>query len=67
MPPWCDPPAEPARYAVGDRVCNSYQPPSRGTVTALGDDTIAVAWDGEGRSIVYPADASYLRRMMPRE
>lgn len=75
MFPWGDTPSEVPRsddaptYAVGDTVCNNYQPPSRGTVVSVDAEcgTISLDW-GEGYGpITYPIDASYLRKAMPWE
>jgi len=70
MFPWGDTPAEipgpdaPA-YAVGDAV---YSGDCRGTVVSVDADTIAIVWsDGDGGAIIYPVEASYLRKAMPWE
>lgn len=67
--PWSDAPGPPV-YAVGDAICNSYQPPSRGTVVSVDAETatMGVKWDdGDGGAIVYPTNATYLRKAMPWE
>lgn len=69
--PWGEPPAA-VPFAVGDAIANSYQPPSFGTVVSVDGEhgTISVEWDdGEGKygAIVYPADATFLRRLYPWE
>ena len=61
--PWGDTPAAP--YAVGDTV---YSDTTAGRVVSLGDGAISVVWsDGDGGAIVYPSDATYLRKAMPWE
>jgi hypothetical protein len=66
MFPWSDTPgpeATPA-YAVGNRVCNSYKPPSYGTVVSVDDEnaTMGVKWDDGSYPITYPMDATYLKK-----
>lgn len=71
--PWGEPPAsEPISHAAGDAIANTGNPPSFGTVVAVDEagGTISVEWDdGEGRygAIVYPANATFLRRLWPWE
>jgi hypothetical protein len=66
MYPWGHPPEQtPPAYAVGDTV---YSDATAGTVVAVGADAISVVWsDGDGGAIVYPIDATYLRRKLPWE
>jgi hypothetical protein len=67
MPPWSDPPA--TTWTVGERIANNYQPPSLGAVVAVDAEhgTISINWDGESGAIVYPVDATYLRKAWPWE
>lgn len=67
VPPWGDASAVATPvYAVGDRVTNGTD---FGAVTALDPDeaTMGVTWEGETCFIVYPLDATYLRKAMPWE
>lgn len=68
MFPWCHSHvSKTPAYAVGDIV---YSGDCRGTVTQVSTVVarlISVVWDdGEGE-IIYPMDASYLRKRMPWE
>lgn len=64
MPPWGYAP-EPPACAVGDIIFSGEY---RGRVVSVGADAIGVVWsDGDGGTIVYPADAPYLRKAMPWE
>lgn len=72
--PWGNTPADVSgqdacRFAVGDTVFNKYVPPSRGTVTAVDEETatMGVKWDDGSYPITYPIDASYLRKAFPWE
>ena len=63
--PWGNPPGTPAaRFAVGDIVTpEPYDTP--GTVSAVDVEacTVSVVWsDGDGGAIVYPLDASFLKK-----
>lgn len=68
--PWSDastPLSGQSAYAVGDVV---YSGQSRGSVVSLDAEhaTISVVWeDGDGGAIIYPTDATYLRRKYPWE
>lgn len=70
MFPWGDAsePTAPA-YAVGERIANSYKPPSFGTVVSMADDqaTMGIKWDDGNSAIVYPTTATYLRKALPWE
>jgi hypothetical protein len=65
--PWSDAPQS-SKYAVGDVVCSGA---SRGTVTIIEAGTIAVVWtdayNEDLGAIVYPEDATYLRKALPWE
>jgi hypothetical protein len=66
--PWGNAPAapEPARFAVGDAV---YSGAWRGDVVSVDADeaTMGIVWmDGDG-PIIYPLDATYLRKALPWE
>lgn len=77
MPPWGRP-HEPVNrqpalhdvptYAVGDAI---YSGNCRGTVTKVSTVVarlISVVWsDGDGGEIIYPMDATYLRKGLPWE
>ena len=66
VPPWGDAQGA-SSYAVGDRV---YSHNEGGTVHAVGDGTIDVAWDSADKkygAVTYPSDAHYLRRAYPWE
>lgn len=71
--PWSDAPGaighETPAYAVGNTV---YSGACRGTVVSVdafsGHNLISVVWsDGDGGEIIYPADATYLRKGLPWE
>lgn len=65
--PWGDTHDTPV-YAVGDAI---FSGSCRGTVTLVSTvvgHLISVVWsDGDGGEIIYPMDATYLRRGMPWE
>lgn len=65
--PWSDPPAA-SDYAVGDAI---YSGDCRGTVVHVSTvvaPLISVVWsDGDGGEIIYPMNATYLRKAMPWE
>lgn len=67
MPPWGDTPQQ-APYAVGDGI---YSGKSRGIVTQVSTvvaPLVAVVWsDGDGGEIIYPMNATYLRKALPWE
>lgn len=67
MFPWCHSHAsahDTPTYAVGDVI---YSGDCRGVVVTANAGLISVVWeDGEGE-IIYPIDASYLRKKMPWE
>jgi hypothetical protein len=66
--PWSDPPEVEPTYAVGDAI---YSGACRGTVVHVSNvvaPLISVVWsDGDGGAIIYPMNASYLRKAMPWE
>lgn len=69
--PWSTPPtyAPSAAYVVGDTVVSEHDT-ERGTVVSVDADarTISVEWKGAGYGpIVYPFEASYLRKALPWE
>lgn len=66
MLPWCNPPIA-SPYAVGSVV---YSEACRGTVVAVGNDTVAIEWDdGKDKygAITYPVEATCIRKAMPWE
>lgn len=65
--PWSDARAA-TPYAVGD-VIYSGNSPEPGRVVSVGDEHISVVWGdgGDDGGIVYPADATYLRKAYPWE
>lgn len=67
MFPWSDTPGAPT-YAVGDIV---YSGDCRGAVVHVSTvvaPLISVVWsDGDGGPIIYPMNATYLRKALPWE
>lgn len=55
------------RFAVGD-VVMSDPDGAPGAVVEVTETTLGVVWsDGDGGKIIYPMDATYLRKAMPWE
>jgi hypothetical protein len=67
MPPWGDAPAAPA-FAVGDTIYSGNSP-EPGTVVSVdaAEATMGVKWRDVGGAIIYPLDATYLRKAYPWE
>jgi hypothetical protein len=71
MPPWGDASTslqgQPA-FAVGDTIYSGNSP-EPGTVVSVDADeaTMAVKWRDVGGAIIYPLDATYLRKAYPWE
>lgn len=64
--PWSQPP-EPARFAVGDTVYSEPYADVTGTVVSVSTvvaPLVSIVWsDGNGGAIIYPMDASYLKKV----
>lgn len=66
--PWSEPPnVEPPRFAVGDVVYSEPYADVTGTVVSVSTvvaPLVEVVWsDGDGGAIIYPMEASFLRKV----